>query len=119
MKNNLIVFFIISIIFVCFESCEKIDVPKGTPWCIKKMIKKQKDKGLAYVYSYQYKGETVYLFGNASNFVFGDCLSIKRELYTEDCSFICEPPCHLGGGDGGCPDFPQERTEEKEIWMYK
>lgn len=110
LKKTVIVFFIVGLI-----GCEKLDVPKGTPRCIKKEIKKQKDNGLGFVYSYQYKGETVYLFGNISNAIIGDCNSIKRDLYTEDCDLICSPTC-TGSGDARCPDFWQEATGEKEIW---
>jgi hypothetical protein len=92
-------------------SCEKIDVPKGTPYCIKKKIRQENDQCLDKVYEYTYQGETVYLF------VPKNCPDALYKLYNENCDLICSPSGGIFGmGDGKCPDFYQKATNEKLIY---
>ena len=94
--------------------CKKIDVPAGTPYCIKKKIRKIKREEVrnppAKIWEYKYNGETVYYFPPY-------CCDIESELYDKKCNSICQPDGGLSGaGDGKCTDFFQNRTDEKLIW---
>jgi len=96
-----------------FTSCEKIDVPKGTPSCIKKKIRKSicLDK----VYEYDYDGEKVYVFETSA-----DCIDAGRGgLYSANCEVLCNSPI-LGGWIGKdtsyCYNFETNRTNKKLIW---
>lgn len=106
---------LITILLLCLSlfiaSCEKIDVPKGTPKCIKKKIKEENDKCLDKVYEYTYKGETVYLFVPAN------CPDYLYYLYNEKCELICSPAGGVSGnGDGKCTDFYQQASNMKLIY---
>ena len=64
-KQNILIMTFLSIllfgVFLSFLGCEKIDVPEGTPKCIKDKIKKEKDKCLDKVYEYDYTGKKVFI----------------------------------------------------------
>lgn len=97
-----------------FFSCEKLDVPKGTPKCIVKKINKIAKNEVwnppAKIYSYSYKGETVFYFPPR-------CCDIPSEVYDEDCNSICSPDGGFSGsGDGNCDDFFDLRADEKLVW---
>ncbi len=99
--------------------CKKLDVPKGTPGCIKKEIREiSRNKGgcdqpLA-IYKYEFKGETVY-FINYGKACGGDMSDI---VWDEKCNLICSPAGGItGGGDQKCPDFFQESTNAQLIWI--
>ena len=92
-------------------SCEKIDVPKDTPSCIKKKIREEKDHCLDNVTEYEYNGNIVYLFGAAN------CPDALSNLYDKNCNLICSPFGGIGGfGDGKCPDFSQNGIKKRIIW---
>ncbi|WP_251046961.1 DUF6970 domain-containing protein [Hymenobacter sp. ISL-91] len=62
------------------------------------------------VYSYQYKGATVY-------FETAGCCDQFSNLYAADGKLLCHPDGGLTGkGDGQCPDFTKARTEEQLVW---
>lgn len=97
-----------------FLECERIDTPKGTPDCINNEIKEILAGGVwnppAKIFSYQYKGETVYYFPPR-------CCDIPSTLFDENCNVMCHPDGgSLGSGDGQCNDFFSSRTDEKLIW---
>ena len=80
-------------VFLSFTGCEKVDVPKGTPKCIKKKIKN--DSGcLQSVYEYNYVGEKVYVFAINTS----DCIDAGNVLYNENCKLLCET--HYGAWGG-------------------
>lgn len=99
-----------------FSSCEKIDVPKGTPKCIKNKIKKDNDKScLDKVYEYDYAGKKVYLFTYP-------CPEGCLTLIDENCNDVKDVNgnsicvCTIGGTN--CSnDFINNRTNEKLIWQ--
>ncbi|MFH1004578.1 MAG: hypothetical protein V1781_03660 [Bacteroidota bacterium] len=96
-------------------SCEKLDVPKETPACIKKEIRKIKSDKVrnppASVWQYDYNGQTVY-------YIPPYCCDIPSQLFDNDCNQICSPDGGLSGaGDGKCPDFFSQRKNEKLIWQ--
>lgn len=87
---------------------------KEIPECVQKKVENLQEEMVrnppAYVASYQYKGRKVYYIPPAA----GDQMS---ELYTADCELICRPEGGIiGRGDGRCPDFLEERSEEEIIW---
>ena len=45
-------------------ACNKYDLPKGTPKCVKKRIKDACKSSCLLVYKYDYKGSEVYLFAD-------------------------------------------------------
>jgi len=62
------------------------------------------------IWRYEFKGQIVYYVPE----VCCDQLSI---LYDVNGNVICHPSGgYSGGGDGRCPDFFQERTDEMLIW---
>ena len=96
-----------------FSSCEKIDVPKGTPKCIKQRIKEEvkNNSCLEKVYDYDYNGQKVYFF------VHYNCPDAADGLLDEHCNRICSFGGISGQGSGSCPNFYQERKNEKLIWQ--
>ena len=64
-KQNMLIITLFSTllfgVFLSFLGCAKIDVPEGTPKCIKDKIKKEKDKCLDKVYEYDYTGKKVFI----------------------------------------------------------
>lgn len=95
--------------------CNKLDVPKDTPACIKKEIKKIQSENVwsppASVWQYEYNGQTVYYISAHA----GD---IPSELYDNNCNHICSPDGGFTGeGDGKCSDFISKRTNPKLIWQ--
>ncbi|WP_258105449.1 DUF6970 domain-containing protein [Marinoscillum sp. MHG1-6] len=105
---------ILGIVFLS-SSCkeENADI-KEVPDCINALIEEIKAEPVwnppAKVYQYQFEGETVY-------FVPQRCCDIPGTLYNESCQAICAPDGGLtGGGDGKCPNFFDDSTNEKLIW---
>ena len=93
------------------SSCEKIDVAKGTPGCIKRKIREENGQCLEKVYGYSYQGEQVYLF------VPSNCPDAPYNLYNCQCDLVCSPSGGIAGnGDGKCSDFYQQATNEKLIY---
>jgi len=107
---------VISVIAIlCFNSCEKPDLPADTPSCIKRKIRQIKSDEVrnppAKVYQYDYNGETIYYFHPY-------CCDIPNELYDKDCYQICCPDGGLTGtGDNKCSDIFSKRKNEKLIWQ--
>ena len=62
------------------------------------------------IWRYEYEGQTVY-------YVPAQCCDMFSTLYDADGNVVCAPDGGLDGrGDGSCPDFREERTEEQLIW---
>jgi hypothetical protein len=63
------------------------------------------------IYRYQYNGETVY-------YVPPQCCDIPSILYDAQGVEICLPSGGMvGRGDGRCPDFGTEKSDELLIWQ--
>lgn len=95
-------------------SCNKPDVPKGTPKCIISKIKQIESEAVrnppAEVWQYDYKGQSVF-------YITSYCCDVPSELYDADCNLICRPDGgFIGSGDGTCTDFFSNRSNEKLIW---
>lgn len=105
---------LIGFVSVLCYSCEKVEVPKGTPKCVKMEIQnillEDPWNPPAVITSYMYNGELVYFFPS-------HCCDIPSILYDEDCNVICMPDGGITGvGDGMCQDFFGSRTNEEFIW---
>lgn len=102
-------------LMVIISGCEDNDIAKGTPDCIKDIIKGLKKESVrnppAKVYSYTFDSKTVY-------YIPPYCCDAFSVLMDENCNRICSPDGGLGGGgDGKCgSDFFKTRTDEKLIW---
>ncbi|MCF6184906.1 MAG: hypothetical protein L3J56_09855 [Bacteroidales bacterium] len=91
-------------------ACKKIEVPKGTPSCIKKEIRKHEDC-ISKVVKYEYHGKIVYLFEPIAD------PSCSYSVFDDDCNYVCSPSGGItGNGDGLCPDFYQDAIEKEIIW---
>jgi hypothetical protein len=64
----------------------------------------------ASIWRYEYRGLAVF-------YVPPSCCDIPGELYDSNGNLICGPDGGISGrGDGRCPDFFRERTEELRVW---
>lgn len=103
-------------VMLSFGGCKKIDVPKGTPKCIKEKIKKDKEKNcLSTVYEYDYLGKKVYFFSYS-------CPEGCLVLLDENCKDVKDMNGTLicictFGGTSCSSDFMNNRTNEKIIWQ--
>ncbi len=98
-------------------SCNSEEIQKEVPNCIKDKIEEIEEQAVwnppAKIYSYRYKGETVY-------YIPARCCDIMSTLYDENCNILCSPDGDIAGnGDGLCPDFFIGGTNEKLIWEDK
>jgi hypothetical protein len=62
------------------------------------------------IWSYRYNGQTVY-------YVPAQCCDMYSMLYDSDGNILCAPDGGIiGKGDGKCPDFLSQRTNEQLVW---
>jgi hypothetical protein len=117
-KIKHLVFLIILVsIAILAKNCEKNDVLRGTPDCLRNKIKEELSFCLEKVYSYEYNGKTVY-------FLFYPCFESCWSLIDENCNIVKDLEnkqvcsCDLNGIH--CTeDFEKNRTNEKLIWEKK
>ena len=101
--------------FITFNlSCDEIVDDDGATSCIREKIAQFKREKVSnpprYVYSYQYKGKTVY-------YITSDCCNQYNILYDVNCNVICSPDGGISGkGDGKCSDFFDTATNPILIW---
>lgn len=84
------------------------------PGCINKMIDQFRQDAVQNpprkIYSFTYKGNTVY-------YVTPPCCDFFSDLYDKDCKLIAHPDGGITGkGDGRLKDFSDLRTNEKLVW---
>lgn len=90
--------------------------PNEVPACIQLLIGQgqdgQRNSSESYVAIYRYKYQKRYVyFGEA------DCCDQYNLLVDTHCQVLCAPNGGFtGGGDGKCPDFFKEASEETELW---
>lgn len=101
-------------VFSIISSCEKPEVPRDTPDCIKQKIAEIKSAPVrnppAQVWKANYEGKVVY-------YISPYCCDIYGQLYDQNCNLICHPDGGIAGsGDGQCPDFFNTRTNAVIIW---
>jgi hypothetical protein len=67
----------------------------------------------AEIWQYYYNGKVVY-------YIPPRCCDIPGKLFNENGNLVCNPDGGItGGGDGGCIDFFDNRSDEKLIWKDK
>ncbi len=98
-----------------FVACDKLDLPKGTPACIKEKIKAVDGKDIVAtptsVTRWEVDGKTYYYLASA-------CCDQFNDLVDENCNYICAPDGGLTGqGDGNCPVWVGEIKTEL-IWEH-
>ncbi len=100
--------FLIYLISLTILSCEKNDVPKEIPNCIKDKIKEGENNCLETVFEYDYNGKKVYLFNYP-------CPEGCQLLLDEKCVNTNVCTCTFGGTF--CDnDFLTHKSNEKLIW---
>ena len=87
---------------------------KEVPECLQKMIKEyraeKKQNPPKSIYSYLYKGQTVY-------YVSPPCCDFFSDLFDSNCVLIGHPDGGFTGrGDGKITDFRDSAKDEKLIW---
>ena len=114
-KTKQLIYILISVLFL-FTSCEKMDLPEGTPRSIKRKIKSDKENTcLESVYEYEYKGEKVYYFMYPCP---EGCYILLDEnadnVKQTDGNTVCS--CNWGGAY--CSEyFFENRSNERIIWQ--
>jgi hypothetical protein len=90
------------------SACDKLDVPPGTPACIRKKIRAYEtlehiDKPLS-ISRWEVDGKTYYT-------IRPDCCDAFNEVWDEHCNYVCAPSGGISGqGDGNCPTWTEEGT---------
>jgi len=92
------------LILFTLSACKKVDVPDGTPSCIKQMIRKMEREG-----SHK-KGTVEKLMVNGVVYYVFPAPSQSRdafdEMYNEYCEYVCAPSGGITGkGSSDCPDL--------------
>ena len=96
------------------KSCEKNDILKGIPDCLRNKIEAEESWCLEKVYRYSYNSGTVY-------FLFYPCVESCWRLIDENCNIVKDLEdnqvcsCDLNGSHCSS-DFINNRTNEKLIW---
>ena len=90
-------------------------IPLNLPKCIQARIDSIKKEPVwnppATVYSYVYKNQTVYGFS-------ANCCDQYNVIVDVNCKVICSPSGGItGAGDGQCPDFQKNATNETLVWQ--
>jgi hypothetical protein len=107
------ILFFLTFVFIIFPSCSQSTSNDDNPTWVKAIIEKYENNSNGNrpsIWRYEYKGITVY-------FVIAPCCDQANILYDVNGNEICSPSGgYFGNGDGRCPDFVQERKNEKLIW---
>lgn len=90
---------------------DKRNRPKWLDDKIQAHLAKKKENPPIRIVSYQYKGQTVY-------YETAPCCDQFTTLYDEKGEVLCAPDGGLTGrGNGKCPDFEKNRTNEQLVWQ--
>lgn len=116
MKRYLLLILAVAIGLTAFQKKKKKQ-PAATetvPACVKTLIKKfsteEKQNPPRSIYSYTYKGKTVY-------YVTPPCCDFFSDLYDSNCNLIGHPDGGITGkGDMQMTDFTTAKSNEKLIW---
>jgi len=108
------VFFLLLVLSLSLVHCKRATpVDDNSDWLADLITKFQNEpvsNPPRSIWRYDYKGQIVY-------YVPDKCCDQLSTLYDVDGNVICHPSGGYGGdGDGRCPDFFQERTNEMLIW---
>lgn len=86
----------------------------GNPQWVDQLIKKFESEPVGNpplsIWRYEYNNQTVY-------YVPAHCCDVYSVLYDASGNVICAPDGGIAGkGDGKCPDFSSQRSNEQLIW---
>jgi hypothetical protein len=89
--------------------------PAAQPTCLQNLIEKLSKEKVENpprsIYSYTYKGKTVY-------YVTAPCCDFFSDVYDENCTLIGHPDGGITGkGDMNMMDFNTLKTNEKLVWV--
>jgi hypothetical protein len=106
--------FILAIVTILLAGCSRA-TQTGNPAWIDKLIKQMESDPVGNpplsIWRYEYNRQTVY-------FVPAHCCDIPSVLYDASGNSLCSPDGGITGeGDGNCPDFFGQRTDEQLIWQ--
>jgi len=75
------------------------------------VLAERKRNPATHVYSYQFKGQKVY-------YITAPCCDQYSEVLDTKGRLVCNPDGGITGkGDGKCPDFDKNKTNEKLVWQ--
>lgn len=78
---------------------------------IQAVLAERKRNPITRILSYQYRGQTVY-------FQSAPCCDQFSYVFDTKGRVLCQPEGGLTGkGDGKCPDFDKNKTDEKLVWQ--
>lgn len=119
MKRTLIILLAAFVLLTAFQKKKKKKTPVAPPVaaCVQKLIKKFSAEEVQNpprsIYSYTYKGKTVY-------YVTPPCCDFFSDLYDSNCNLIGHPDGGITGkGDMQMMDFDTAKKNEKLIWKDK
>jgi hypothetical protein len=98
---------------IIFSTCSQSEQSEN-PDCTDELIIKFQNEPVGNppqsIWRYEYNGETVY-------YIPPQCCDQYSILQDAECEIICAPDGGFTGhGDGNCPDFFTNRTDEKLVW---
>lgn len=110
MKSLMVISAILLFIII---GCSQSNQQENPQW-IDQLIKQYKNEPVGNppqsIWQYEYMGQVVY-------FVPQQCCDMFSRLYDSNGNELCAPDGGIaGGGDGQCPDFFTQRTNETLIW---
>ena len=99
--------------FIFASGCSQT-TPSGNPRWVDQLVQKFKSQPMGNppqsVWRYEYQGQVVY-------YVPAQCCDQYSTLYDANGNVLCAPDGGFTGhGDGRCPDFNRQRTNETLIW---
>lgn len=116
MKKYLLLLLVVAVGVMAFQKKKKKQpaAAETVPACVKALIKKfsteEKQNPPRSIYSYTYKGKTVY-------YVTPPCCDFFSDLYDSNCNLIGHPDGGITGkGDMQMTDFTTTKSNEKLIW---
>ena len=114
MKKVWVLMFVLVVLAVgCSSTTEPTKEPTKPPWVLKLIVEFQLQpvgNPPQSIWQYEFAGKTVY-------YVPPQCCDMFGSLYDADGTYICAPDGGIAGrGDGRCPNFRAERTNERLVW---
>jgi hypothetical protein len=103
---------VIALLFVV--GCAAAPTHSGNPEWVDQLIEEFQNEPVGNppqsIWRYEYNGQVVY-------YVPAQCCDMFSSLYDADGNVICAPNGGIAGtGDGRCPDFSSQRSQESLIW---
>ena len=78
---------------------------------IAEVLAERKRNPITRILRYDYRGQTVY-------YISAPCCDQYSQVYDTKGTLVCQPDGGLTGkGDGQCPDFEKNKTNEKLVWQ--